>query len=282
MSALPPGRGMSHIEVFQGQIKQYMVWSCRSESLIWAPGRYIHIIYIQVTTSTSLLSPFFLYIYIYVLFIYIYVHIWIRRYDFPPKSFQKGSSGLFGAWQRANSSHCTHIWSHTSIYIYKYKHRKLLGKQCAIVCTAYTSWRVPLVYKQRGRYWIYIYIYICTPSCLLNRTSEWHILSLLGGKALSLFQVPWSARERERCFLFNIYIINIYIYTYIFVAICLSIYLYIYIYPRLKDVIIYIHTYLHVNTYNIYIYNIHLSSMPHVFPWKASFVLAGDSLQDQT
>ena len=137
------------------------------------------------------------------------------------------------------------------------------------------------LYTSRGADIEYIFIYICTPSCLLNRTSEWHILSLLGGKALSLFQVPWSARER--CFLLKIYIRYIYIYTYIFVAICLSIYLYIYIYPRPKDVIIYIytHTYLHVNTYNIYTYK-HLSSMPHVFPWKASFVLAGDSLQDQT
>ena len=149
-------------------------------------------------------------------YLYIYVHIWIRRYDFPPKSFQKGSSGLFGAWQRANSSHCTHIWSHTSIYIYIYINintENCLGNSAPLYVQHILLEECPL-YTSRGADIEYIFIYICTPSCLLNRTSEWHILSLLGGKALSLFQVPWSARERERWFLFNIYIINIYIYIY--------------------------------------------------------------------
>ena len=193
MSARPPGRGMSHIEIFQGQIKQYMVWSCRSESLIWAPGPNIHTIYIQVTTSTSLLSPFFLYIYMY--HIYIYICIWMRRYDFPPKSSQKGSSGLFGAWQRANSSHCTHVWSHTSIYIYIYINTENCWGNSAPLYVQHILLEECPLYTSRGAdvEYLNIYIYICTPSCLLNTTSEWLILSLLGGKALSLFQVPWSA-----------------------------------------------------------------------------------------
>ena len=103
-------------------------------------------------------------------------------------------------------------------------------------------------------------------------------------------------RQRERWFLFNIYIINIYIYIYIFVAICLSIYLYIYLYPRLKDVIIYIytHTYLHVNTYNIYIIYTSLpcpTSFPGKLPlfWQAirfrirpRFYYIADSVQART
>ena len=200
---------------------------------------YIHTGHYINLSSLPLFS-----LYIYVLFIYIYVHIWIRRYDFPPKSFQEGPSGLFGAWQRANSSHCTHIWSHT--YIYKnINTENCLGNSAPLYVQHILLEECPL-YTSRGADIEYIFIYICTPSCLLNRTSEWHILSLLGGKPSHSSKFR-GAPERERWFLFNIYIINIYIHIHI--CSYMSIYISVYIYPRLKDVIIYIYTHIPTREY---------------------------------